>query len=238
MTDPVSVEAEVPGTPEEVWAMIATARGLGTWFVPTDLEQREGGNVVFHLGEDFDAPGTVTAWSPPERWRVEEPWPTEGAPEDASIATEFLVEARAGGTCVVRIVTTFIGADPGDDLSGVGDGWTSALFNLNLCLTHFAGQDSAPAAVTLRPPVSSDEAWEAVLAAVGDVELDAVVERRAERELVLRRPSSLLSFYSTSWEDQTLVFMRGTCFGPAAERDAAQETAHWEAQLQRVLAPA
>ena len=39
----VAVEVEVPGTPEEVWQAIATGPGITAWFVPTEVEEREGG---------------------------------------------------------------------------------------------------------------------------------------------------------------------------------------------------
>ena len=32
----VTVEVEVPGTPEEVWQAIATGPGVSSWFVPTE----------------------------------------------------------------------------------------------------------------------------------------------------------------------------------------------------------
>ena len=41
----VQAEVEVPGTPEEVWQAIATGPGISSWFVPTELERREGGAI-------------------------------------------------------------------------------------------------------------------------------------------------------------------------------------------------
>ena len=38
----VEAEAEVPGSPEEVWRAIATGKGISSWFVPTTVEEREG----------------------------------------------------------------------------------------------------------------------------------------------------------------------------------------------------
>ena len=46
MTTPKNVplrlafSVEVPGTPEQVWAAIATADGISSWFLPTDVEER------------------------------------------------------------------------------------------------------------------------------------------------------------------------------------------------------
>ena len=36
-------EVEVPGTPEQVWQAIATAEGISSWMMPTELEPRVGG---------------------------------------------------------------------------------------------------------------------------------------------------------------------------------------------------
>ena len=43
------VELEVPGSPDEVWQAIATADGIGSWMMETDLEAHEGGAVTFHM---------------------------------------------------------------------------------------------------------------------------------------------------------------------------------------------
>ena len=53
---------EVPGTPEQVWDAIATARGISAWFGPTDLEEREGGSLRFVMGPEMDSIGRVTRW--------------------------------------------------------------------------------------------------------------------------------------------------------------------------------
>ena len=58
---------EMPGTPEQVWDAIATANGISSWMVPTDMDEREGGALIFHMG-DTDSPGTVTGWEPPRRF--------------------------------------------------------------------------------------------------------------------------------------------------------------------------
>ncbi|NLS10019.1 hypothetical protein HGQ17_08415 [Nesterenkonia sp. MY13] len=61
------LEAEVPGTPEGVWAAIATGPGIEALFVPASVEEREGGKIVTHHGDYGDSEGTITAWEPPHR---------------------------------------------------------------------------------------------------------------------------------------------------------------------------
>ena len=41
----ISLEVEVPGTPQEVWEAIATGPGISAWFVPSEVDEREGGDV-------------------------------------------------------------------------------------------------------------------------------------------------------------------------------------------------
>src|SRR5688572_23525631 len=97
----VELEFEVPGTPEQVWQAIATGPGISSWFAPTEVEEREGGAVTFHLGPGMDSSGIVTGWEPPRRFAYEErDWSANAPP----LATELLVETRSGGSCVVRIV--------------------------------------------------------------------------------------------------------------------------------------
>ena len=46
----ISVEVEVPGTPEEVWDAIATGPGISKWFVPAQVEPHVGGKMVLNFG--------------------------------------------------------------------------------------------------------------------------------------------------------------------------------------------
>ena len=97
----VQDEVEVPGTPDEVWRAIATGPGISSWFVPTRSEERAGGQVVSNFGPGMDCPSTITLWEAPKRFVAEG---TMGLPGSPTVATEWSVEARAGGKCVVREV--------------------------------------------------------------------------------------------------------------------------------------
>ena len=108
----VSFEVEVPGTPAQVWDAIASADGISSWFLPTELEPREGGAVLMHMG-DTSSPARITGWEPERRLVYEEPeWATlVGHPgaDVTPLTTEFLIEARSGGTCVVRVTSSAFG---------------------------------------------------------------------------------------------------------------------------------
>jgi uncharacterized protein YndB with AHSA1/START domain len=152
----VQAEVEVPGSPEEVWRAIATGAGISSWFVPTTIDEHEGGKTVSSFGPGMDAVATITAWQPPERFVAESEDEAEGRP--GTVATEWLVETRDGGSCVVRVVHRWF-ADS-DDWDGEFEahayGWATSFFRiLRLYLTHFAGQPCAAfdlAAFSASPP--------------------------------------------------------------------------------------
>src|SRR5437773_11904194 len=93
----VQVEVEVPGTPEAVWQAIATGPGVSSWFVPT--EAREDGTVVSHFRPGMVAIATHTVCDPPRRVAAA----GELGPNAPRMATEWIVEARSGGTCIARV---------------------------------------------------------------------------------------------------------------------------------------
>ena len=140
----VRTEVELPGTPESVWRAIATGPGMTAWFTPAEVDEHEGGRVVTHHGPYGSSQGTVTTWDPPHRFAyVEREWlPDEDVPP---WSTEILVQARAGGTCVVRLVSGFErdGGPWEDQLDGTDEGWRWGLHNLRLYLAYFAGQPAA-----------------------------------------------------------------------------------------------
>lgn len=162
----VAVEVEVPGTPEEVWQAIATGPGISAWFVPSEVEEREGGRAVADFGSGMESEATVTVWDPPRRFvaRSEDFGP--GGPE---VASEWTVEARSGGVCVVRVVHSLFadGDDWDDQLEGWEHGWPSFFRILRLYLRDFPGQPSAAFQLMGLAPAPRAEAWAAFTAALG-----------------------------------------------------------------------
>jgi uncharacterized protein YndB with AHSA1/START domain len=186
---------EVPGTPEQVWDAIATANGITSWFLPTDLEERAGGAVTFHMGEGEgeSSTGEVTGWEPPGRLVYEEPhWAAlvghEGAPV-TPLVTEFLVDAQSGGSCVVKIVTSAfgVGADWEQEFfDDMTKHWVPFFDNLRLYLTHFPGQQVTSMTVNVDLPGPVDAAWAALKHALGATKVGDTIEVRGERMSVER----------------------------------------------------
>ena len=163
----IQVEVEVPGTPEEVWQAIATGPGISSWFVPTEFEESDGKPVAVKMkfGPGMESRSPVTAWEPPQKWAAQ----GEGWGGSPPIATEWSVEARAGGVCLVRVVNSlFASTDDWDNqLEATEFGWPGFFRTLRIYLTHFRGQRSAIMQFVAPVAGTEAEAWESLTAALG-----------------------------------------------------------------------
>lgn len=248
---------EVPGSPEQVWDAIATTDGLSSWFLRTDLEERQGGAIVTHMGED-SSPGTITGWEPPRRLAYEEPeWAAlagHGGSEVSPMATEFLVEAKSGGSCVVRVVSSAFGTGAdweGEFFADMEKYWRPYFDHLRLYLSRFPGQRATPMSVAVDVPGRRDDLLSAMQAALGSgaagapVEvhgLTGAVERVGEVELLLRLeeplPGYLGLFAMDKGDGMASASVEGYLFSVDAPAYVERERPAWEAWLQRLGAPA
>ena len=165
----VQVEVEVPGTPEEVWRAISTGPGVSSWFVPTTIEERVGGKVSCHFGPGMDSNGKITSWEPPVRFAAEEKWAGEEGP---AFATEWFVESRSGGVCVVRVVhSLFAETDDWDNqLEGTESGWPVFFRVLRAYMRHYRGMSGASLIATGFSTDPIPEAWQKFLQMLGTKE--------------------------------------------------------------------
>lgn len=168
----IQVEVEVPGTPEEVWRAIATGPGISSWFVPTRSEERAGGQVVCTFGPGMDSAATITAWEAGKRFATEGDLGMPGSPR---MATEWTVEARAGGKCLVRVVhSLFVDTDDWDNqLDGLEQGWPAYFLILRRYLESFKGMPCSAMQLVGFSTDPEAKAWEK---AGGDLGLLKVAE--------------------------------------------------------------
>jgi hypothetical protein len=110
-------EVELPATPEAVWDAVATAPGTASWLFPED-----------------PGPDALVESDRPRRYAVR----TES--EDGTFnALEFVIEARAGGTAVLRYVHSGIFSDEwGDQYDAVDAHTDFYLHTLGQYLEHFS----------------------------------------------------------------------------------------------------
>lgn len=248
---------EVPGTAEQVWQALATARGMSSWFVPTELEEREGGSLHFTMGPDMGSDGEVTGWDPPRRLVYQEDWPAlmgKGPDELSPLTSEFLIEARSGGTCVVRVTTSGfgVGADWESEFwDDMGASWKPFFDGLRLYLTHFPGQEATQFEATASHAGHAGPLWSTLRAELGlGNEGGAVavrgttgkVERIDERQALLRLtdpvPGMLRVFAHDGADGEATAGVRGYLFSPDAADYARREQPSWQAWLQNLSVPA
>ena len=242
---------EVPGTPEQVWQALATARGMSSWFVPTEMEEREGGSLHFTMGPDMGSDGEVTGWDPPRRLAYQEDWPAlmgKGPDELSPLTSEFLIEAHSGGTCVVRVTSSGfgIGADWESEFwEDMGASWKPFFDSLRLYLTHFPGQEATQFEATASHAGDAGPLWSTLRAELGmGDEGDALevrgttgtIERVGERQALLRLtapvPGMLRVFAHDGADGEATAGVRGYLFSPAAADYARREQPSWQNWLQ------
>jgi uncharacterized protein YndB with AHSA1/START domain len=247
----VVVEVEVPGTPEQVWKAIATGPGISSWFVPSEVEEREGGLATANFGPGMESVATITLWDPPHRFVADS---KDLGPDAPTVASEWIVEARSGGTCVVRVVhSLFADGDDWDDQVGAWEhGWPSFFRILRLYLQHFPGQPSSSFQLMGMAPPPRAEAWAAFTSALGLAAaglgervrspagaplLAGIVEgvgAEGYRELLLRldRPApGTAHFFPMDMGGQVLLSVRMYLYGEAATVAASREEPVWQAWI-------
>jgi uncharacterized protein YndB with AHSA1/START domain len=257
----VQVEVDVPGTPEEVWQAIATGPGISSWFVPTTFEAHQGkpdgtpAAVTMNFGPGMVSRAVVTAWEPPRMFAAQ----GEGWGGSPPMATEWSVQARAGGVCRVRVVhSLFASTDAWDgQLEATELGWPGFFRTLRIYLTHFSGQGCvlmqfvAPAAGT------AAEAWGRLIAAfglngvragtawtspAGVPALGGVAEyvSQSPHDVVLRLDTpgpGVAALGAFDMGGQSMVALNFYHYGGAAAATAARETPAWQAWIDAHFPP-
>jgi uncharacterized protein YndB with AHSA1/START domain len=244
---------EVPGTPEEIWQAIATGPGISSWFMPAELEERDGKPVTLKLdfGSGMAPRGTVTTWDPPRVLAMEGEGLVSGSPP---IATEWHIEAQAGGTCRLRIVhSLFASTDDWDDqLEHIESGWSGFLRTLQIYLEHFRGQRSTFVKVRVPAAGTEAQAWQKLVtalgldgvgvgqrwtAAAGAPPAGGVAEYLSESpyDALLRLDSpgpGVAAFGTVDMDSGCMVGMNLYFYGEQAAGDADREAPRWQAWLE------
>ena len=243
----VQSEVEVPGTPEEVWKAIATGPGVSSWFFPTEIDGREGGTVVCHMGPGMDAIAKVTSWNAPHQFTAEGEW----YPGSPPVATEWTVEARDGGTCTVRVVhSLFASTDDWDgQLESTEPGWEGFFGVLRAYLSHFRGQSCSRFSVASMAAGSGEQVWDTLgkgLGLEGSIDgqswrasatappLAGIVERVLPGRALIRLDSpapGLASAVAFGMGEVSHVGVSFFYYGDAAVATVEQEESAWQAWM-------
>lgn len=248
----VQVEVEVPGTPEEVWKAIATGAGVSCWFVPSEIEERVGGTMIHNFGAGMESTAIIKEWNPPVHFAAEgSGW----MPNSPPIATEFFVEARSGGVCVVRVVhSLFAETDDWDgQLEGTEGGWPVYFAVLVTYLKHFRGMSGRSMVTVAMSEDSESKAWDNLTAQLGMAGLTAGARCKTAKGVpvlagIIEYTSSEKGHFSTLIRlDQpapgvALIVIAGCAggaminvslylYGPSSQQIISEQESAWQAWL-------
>lgn len=245
----VEMELELAATPEEVWHAMATGQGYAAWFVPADIDGRVGGALTFHFMPGVTSGGKVTIWEPPRRFGYEEyNWSGEAPP----VATEITIEAKSGGTCIMRMVhSLFTTRDDWDDeMAGFEKGWPGFFRILRIYLENFAGKQAAQSQARGNFQGGAVDAWQKFAnatglasAALGETKsitaqggqligtVEHVTTEPVHREVLLRLSepgNGVANVGAYQWGGQTHVAVQLIFYGNDADAALAREAPLWE----------
>jgi uncharacterized protein YndB with AHSA1/START domain len=159
----VRLAVEVPGTVGDVWKTVATGPGLTSWFLPTEVDGRIGGDVLFHFGPYGTDVCEVTGWDPPRRFEF-------SVPQRDRIITHELVVVRLGPQrCRVEFCTGGFGTDKSWDeqVAAMAESWPVFFQNLVISRTNFPDRPCAMTIVNGSITGDIDDAWALVRARLG-----------------------------------------------------------------------
>lgn len=252
----MEIEVALDATVDQVWEAIGTAEGISSWFLPTDLEPRVGGHVAFHMGEDLASEGEITAYEPGTRIAYAEPgWPELAGRENTGqtpMVSEFLIEARDGGTCVLRVVTSAFGTGADweqefwDDMAMH---WAPSFDTLARYVSTFTGETTSPLERSASFDGQADAAWAAVVrdlgSKVGDevrhAGIDGVIVRAGDRprEVMVEAttPRGLIALTAIEQDDDAVILLRAHLFGDEARAEGERLADGWQAWLDGLAAP-
>jgi hypothetical protein len=148
----ISRELELSGTPEQVWKAVATTAGNAAWMFPNEIQPDGSG---------------ATDWDPPRHFAVRQ----EG--EDWFNALEFVIEARDGGTSVLRYAHSGIFVQDWDNQYDAAMQHTDFyLHTLSEYLRHFNGRPvtyigEAPDGIQGPPTSATADGFERLQRALG-----------------------------------------------------------------------
>ena len=234
----VELEFDIPGTPEQVWHAIATGPGISSWLFPSDVEEREGGAIAFRIAPGMDSAGVVTRWEPPRRFAYEERDWNPGAPP---LGTAFIIEARSGGTCRVRLVHSLFtdSAEWDDQIGSFETGWRSFFDVLRLYLTRFYQHSCSPFRIMQDTGASESDAWKVLqdefLPAVGGRPQPRTFSTHPrETLLVLEGPApGIVLAGAYTWGNRVHASISFYFFGPGGASAAAREEARWRTWVEQ-----
>ncbi|WP_448003383.1 SRPBCC family protein [Agromyces bauzanensis] len=227
-------------SPDTVWDAIATGPGLSSWFMGATDVDPDAGTVRTTMGS-YVQESAIGAYEPGRHFSF------RGAesPDGRFFAMEFLIEARASGSTVLRVVSS--GFLPDDDWEAEYEAMLTGgrMYRHTLVeyLTHFTGRPGIAIAASARFG-ELDRRWKAIrtdlgvrgdeslgdtvrLTPTGLPEVVGVVDMADSETLGVRTGDGLYRFYRG-------YYASGVGHHLFEATDAAAATQQWQAWLDAI----
>lgn len=161
----ISVSVDLDVSVERAWAAIATGPGISSWFAPTTVDERAGGELRCQHAPGMESVAEVTSWEPPHALAAHTPEWMPGSPD---LDTLWQVEETTSGARVTVTHTMETEADTWDPIFGdVEKGWGGFFRILQIYLAEFEGQSCTIHRCMAMGELPVDECWSRLVEAGG-----------------------------------------------------------------------
>jgi uncharacterized protein YndB with AHSA1/START domain len=171
---------EIAAPTEAVWRGITDAQEIVRWFAPeARVEPGEGGSYFVSWGPGMEGTSRIAIWEPERHLRVVEERKFGGGRHDCSnpeapgkpaeIVVDYYLEAKGGGSTVLRLVHSGFGmtADWDREFESTHYGWMMFVRNLRHALTRHPGTPCQQAMVMVQTPLPAAETWAKIMSPDG-----------------------------------------------------------------------
>jgi uncharacterized protein YndB with AHSA1/START domain len=179
----IESDIEIAAPVHIVWKALTDAEELSRWFpIEARVTPGVGGSIWGSFGESYEGEASIEVWEPNRQLRIVYP-AADSNPESFSaesgggapvlMATDYLLEGKAGST-VLRLVHSGFGAgsDWDDLFEATRLGWRFQLLGLRYYLERHCGTPRVVVQMQLRlGDLTLDEAWERLTGSGGFVGL-------------------------------------------------------------------
>ncbi len=165
-THAIDLSVKVVGNIETVWRAVASGPGISSWYVPHEVEEKQGGRAQASFGPEpeMQIAGRVAVWEPPNRVVF------DGGEEVVGLSFEWTVQAHDNNTCTVRLHNAGF-TEKDEQYAAMVEGWKLFMSNLQLHLKHFPNQNATAALPMVMWPVTAEVGWQILTEGLGIYEL-------------------------------------------------------------------
>ncbi len=163
-TRSIETSIEIKAPPEAVWKALTDADELTRWFpMEARVTPGPGGSIWTAWKGEFEDTARIEVWDPPRKLVLASGIGAAGMP--ARLTQDYTIEARAGGTTVLRLVHSGFerGGDWDWEFDATRRGWDFELRGLRHYLERHAGRTRQTVWIRKKTEKSPAQAWQRLM---------------------------------------------------------------------------